>query len=641
MKTEKSRPTKPWAQVGMCWLMALPAMAADRPNILWLSCEDTGPHLGCYGDAYSVTPNLDGLAQRGLRYTRAWSNAPVCAPARTTVISGLYPPSAGAENMRSMVPMPGWFRMFPQFLRDAGYYCTNNSKEDYNLVKPGEVWDESSRKAHWKNRPSDKPFFAVFNFQITHESQIRNRIEDLNRIHDPGEVRVPAYHPDTPEVRRDWAQYYDRITMMDRECGNALQEIVSAGLLEDTIVFFWGDHGSGMPRNKRWPYNSGLHVPLILHVPPKWKSLAPREYQAGGTSDRLVGFVDFAPTMLSLAGIEPPKWMQGGAFAGRFAAQPRDFNFGFRGRMDERFDLVRTATDGRYVYVRNFMPHRIYGQHISYMFATPTTQVWQELFRAGKLNEAQSHFWQTKPAEELYDLQSDRDEVANLVGSSSHQEVLARLRAANEAHLKDTRDVEFLPEYEFHARARRAGVTPYDVGQDPKLYDFERIFEAAQVATSRRAEDLPPIVGCLADKDSGIRYWGALGLRIHEKAGVEAGREALVRALGDVSPAVQIVAAETLGLFGPEADVGPALDVLMRWVDPSQDVFLSLAAWSALDALDERARPVAEKLAAINPQPLHPPDKRVAGYAARAQEKVLEDLGLAKPGKPRKEAEER
>lgn len=641
MKSETWRAMERRATAAACWLMAFSAMAVDRPNILWLSCEDTGPQLGCYGDGYSVTPNLDALAGRSLRYTRAWSNAPVCAPARTTVISGLYPPAAGAENMRSMVPMPGWFRMFPQFLREAGYYCTNNSKEDYNLVKPGEVWDESSRKAHWKNRAPNQPFFAVFNYQITHESQIRNRIEDVNRIHDPGEVRVPAYHPDTPEVRRDWAQYYDRITMMDRECGAALQEIVAAGLREDTIVFFWGDHGSGMPRSKRWPYNSGLHVPLIVHVPSKWKALAPPEYQAGGTSDRLVGFVDFAPTMLSLAGLEPPQWMQGRAFAGRFAAKPRGFNFGFRGRMDERCDLVRTVTDGRYVYVRNFMPHLIYGQHISYMFATPTTQVWQDLFRAGKLNAAQSLFWQTKPAEELYDLQSDRDEVVNLTGSAAHQEVLTRLRAANAAHLKETRDVEFLAESEFNARARQAGVTPYDVGHDPKLYDFARVFEAAQVATSRRTEDLPVLVGYLADQDSGVRYWGAIGLRIHETAGVSAGREALLHALGDSSPAVQIVAAETLGRYGAEADVAPVLEVLLRLVDPAQDAFVSLAAWNAFDALDERARPVAAKLAAIDPRPLNPPDKRVAGYAARAKEKVLVDLGLATPGKSGKEAEER
>ena len=239
------------------------------------------PNLGCYGDDYAATPNLDALAARGMRYTNANSNAPVCAPARTTIITGLYPPSTGAEHMRSLVKLPARFRMFPQFLRDAGYYCTNNNKEDYNVEKPGGVWDESSKKAHWKNRRKGQPFFAVFNHTITHESQIRNEIDEADQIHDPAKVRVPAYHPDTPEVRRDWAQYYDRITMMDKQAGAELQELERAGLADDTIIFFFSDHGSGMPRSKRSACNSGLNVPFIVYFPPKWRHLAPKDYRAG------------------------------------------------------------------------------------------------------------------------------------------------------------------------------------------------------------------------------------------------------------------------------------------------------------------------------------------------------------------------
>src|SRR3954447_2853028 len=201
--------------VVLVFVLAVAGASADLPNILWITCEDIGPHLGCYGDTYSITPNLDALAAKGMRYTNASSNAPVCAPARTTIISGLYPPSTGAEHMRSLVNLPARFRMFPQFLRDVGYYATNNNKEDYNLEKPGQVWDVSSKKAHWKNRRKDQPFFAVFNHEISHESQIRNAIDAADRIHDPAKVHLPAYHPDAPEVRRDWAQYYDRITMMD------------------------------------------------------------------------------------------------------------------------------------------------------------------------------------------------------------------------------------------------------------------------------------------------------------------------------------------------------------------------------------------------------------------------------------------
>ena len=316
---------------------AVPGLTAaddSRPNILWITSEDNGPHLGCYGDEYATTPNLDALAAKSLIYKTCWSNAPVCAPARTTIITGVYPPSTGAQHMRSEVPMPAFMKMYPQVLREAGYYCTNNSKEDYNLIKPDGVWDDSSKNAHWKNRKEGQPFFAIFNHTISHESQIRNKIDPKFNIHDPAKVRVPAYHPDTPEVRKDWAQYYDRMTMMDARCGQNLKELEEAGLADDTIVFYYGDHGSGMPRSKRWPYHSGLHVPLIVHIPGKFQHLRPDDYKADRKTDRLVSFVDLAPTLLSLIGVKPPEWMQGHAFAGLHDAGPQPYIYGFRGRMD-------------------------------------------------------------------------------------------------------------------------------------------------------------------------------------------------------------------------------------------------------------------------------------------------------------------
>jgi uncharacterized sulfatase len=586
--------------------------AADRPNFLWITSEDNGPHLGCYGDPNAVTPNLDGLAAKGMRFTRAWSNAPVCAPARTTVISGIYPPATGSEHMRSQTSLPDGMKLFPAYLREAGYYCTNNAKEDYNLVKGDDVWDESSGKAHWKKRAEGRPFFAVFNSTISHESQIRNAIPEGNRIHDPAKVRVPVYHPDTSEVRKDWAQYHDRITMMDAQLGERLRELEEAGLAEDTIVFYWGDHGSGMPRNKRWPYDSGLHVPLIVHFPEKWKSLAPDGYTTGGASDRLVAFVDLAPTMLSLADIEPKDWMQGIAFAGEFEKPGRDFNFGFRGRMDERIDLVRSVTDGRHVYLRQYLPHRIYGQNIDYMFQTPTTRVWRGLFDEGRLNEAQSHFWQEKPAEELYDLQSDRDEVVNLVDVPEHAEVLAKLRGAHESWEHQIRDIGFLPEAEIHARA--AGSTPFEVARDPAKYDFDAVFTAARLASSRKIADLPAIVALLGSPDSGVRYWGATGLLIHGKKGFEAGAEALRKVLGDPCGSVAIVAAESLGRFGDEADREQALDLLLEKADQGKgNVFEAILAVNALDYLDEAAAP---RLEAIRKLPRKPgmPAPRTDGY---------------------------
>jgi uncharacterized sulfatase len=604
-------------------LLATPCAAAERPNIVWLTSEDNGPHLTCYGDEYAVTPHLDALAQRGMRYTNASSNAPVCAPARTAIISGLYPPSTGAEHMRSQTRLPAGFRMFPQFLRAAGYYCTNNSKEDYNLAKPGRVWDESSRQAHWKNRPDGQPFFAVFNHTITHESQIRNAIDERDRIHDPAKVRLPAYHPDEPEVRRDWAQYYDRITMMDAQVGAKLKELDQAGLADDTIVFYFSDHGSGMPRCKRWLYLSGLRVPMIVYFPPKWRRLAPQGYQPGGESDRLVSFIDLAPTVLSLAGIRPPEWMHGGAFAGPYETREPEFSHAFRGRMDERYDLVRSVCDKRYNYIRNYMPHRIYGQHLAYMFQTPTTRVWHRLYAEGKLDAAQSKFWQAKPPEELYDLQSDPDEIHNLAGAPEYREVLARMRQAHAGWSRRIKDMGFLSEWEMHARSQ--GSTPYDLGHDPRRYDFEAVFAAAGLASDCEAAELPKIVKLLEHADSGVRYWGAVGLLAQQEAGLRAGHDELIAALADESPIVRITAAEALGRFGSQDDAKAALAVLLRYVPPDGDYYLAVAAWNALDYLDERARPALQDIRALPTKWSRVPE-RMGEYPTRLKEKTLADI---------------
>jgi arylsulfatase A-like enzyme len=356
------------------------SFAAERPNILWLTSEDHGPHMGCYGDTFATTPNVDALAAKGMLFKHAWSNGPVCAAARTTIIAGMYPPSTGGEHMRSMTQMPKGTKMYPQFLREAGYYCTNNSKEDYNLAKPEGVWDESSRQRDTgRTARTASPSSPSSMKRCSHESQLRKRPHVA--IHDPAKVRVPAYHPDTPEVRQDWAQYYDQVTLADASAGKRLKELEEAGLAADTIVFYYADHGSGMPRNKRWPCNSGLQVPMVVYFPPNWKHLAPKEYGAGVKSDRLVSFVDLAPTLLSIIGVKPPEWMQGHAFAGKFQTEPQPFVYGFRGRMDERIDTVRSVTDGRFVYLRNYMPHLSQAQHVSYQFETPSTRVWRKALR--------------------------------------------------------------------------------------------------------------------------------------------------------------------------------------------------------------------------------------------------------------------
>ena len=606
----------------MPWMMALMlaavfshlALASDQPNILWLTSEDHGPEMGCYGDKLARTPNVNGLAAKGMIFKHAWSVAPVCAPARTAIISGMYPCSTGGLHMRSMVSMPAGASMVPQFLSAAGYYCTNNSKTDYNLREPGKVWDDSSAKAHWKNRKESQSFFAIFNSTKSHESQIRTRPHKL--ITDPSKVRVPAYHPDTPEVREGWAQYYDKVSEADVDAGRHLKEIADAGLAEDTIVFYYGDHGSGMPRSKRWPCNSGLHVPMVVFFPKKWEHLAPREYNVGGASDRLVSFVDLAPTVLSLAGVKPPDWMQGNAFAGIHQSQPQRFLFGERGRMDERMDMVRSVTDGRYVYLRNYMPHVSQAQKVTYQFETPTTRVWHDLFKAGKTNAAQSIFWSVpKAVEELYDLSSDRDEVHNLARTPEHQSVLDRLRSAQIAHALKIRDVCFLPEGEIHTRSE--GTTPYELARNTNKYPLERILSAAELSSRIDSSKDAELASMVKDSDSAVRYWGTLGILIRGHDAVLSHRDLLQDALADGSQHVRIVAAQALALHGDEALRAKALRTLASLASPETNgVLVSMPALAAIESLGEIATPMHDEIAKINPKGPSP-DKRYDEYVGR------------------------
>ncbi len=608
---------------------ALALAAQDLPNILWITAEDHGPHMGAYGDTYATTPNVDALAAKGMLYRNAWSTAPVCAPARTTIISGVYPPSTGAQHMRSMTRLPEPMKMYPQYLREAGYYVTNNSKTDYNLEEPGQVWDESSDKAHWKNRKKGQPFFAIFNTNISHESRIRMRPHQ--QVHDPAKVRVPAYHPDTPEVRQDWAQYYDKVSEADAYFGEHYDELKQAGLEDNTIVFYYADHGSGMPRSKRWTYNSGLQVPIVVYFPEKWKHLAPPEYRAGGESFRLVGFIDLAPTLLSIAGIEPPKHMQGLAFAGEYATPEPEFLFGFRGRMDERYDFVRAVRDQRYIYIRNFKPHRPYGQYIQYMFQTPTTQVWFDKFGSMKSPNPKAYFWQVKPTEELYDLFQDPDEVSNLADQPRYEEVKKRLTRALFQWQRKIRDLGFLPEGEIHQRA--AGAAPYSMGHDDYRYDFGRIRRMALRATNRSGVNIHELRRGLRDKDSAVRYWAATGALIlgdskyFQVDPAKELRRELHEALHDESPYVRAVAAEALGRFGNDQEAAMALETLMEMASiVDNGVFVSMEALNAIDYMDERAAAAKDRIAAL-PREAEGVNSRMRGYVPNLIDKILADLG--------------
>jgi uncharacterized sulfatase len=525
----------------------------------------------------------------------------------------MYPQSLGAEHMRSEVAMPASVQMYPQLLRAAGYYCTNNVKEDYNLTKPGRVWDESSNKAHWKNRAPGQPFFAIFNFTVTHESQIRRRPHTLQ--HDPAKVPIPPYHPDTPEVRHDWTQYYDNITTMDTLVGERLRELEEAGLAEDTIVFFYSDHGSGMPRHKRWLYDSGLKVPLIVYIPKKFRHLAPPEYQPGAVSDRLVSFVDLAPTLLSLIGEKPPTWMHGRPFLGKYRSEEPKYLFGFRGRMDERYDFLRAVRSKQFLYIRNYMPHVPYGQYLAYMFETPTTRVWKALYDAGQLRAPQSNFWEPKPPEELYDVTVDPHQIHNLADRPEYATVLAEMRAALRDHILAIRDVGFLPEPEMHRRA--AGTTIYEMAQDPQRYPLERIYTMAEKAARYDREAVPELVAGLRDPDAGVRYWAVMGLLIRGREVVLPQAAELRTLLTDESPSVRIASAWALAQFGPDDLRQQALRCLLDLApaDKNGAYTASFAVW-VIDTLGAKAAPIHPALKGIVTRDPNAP-ARANGYVDR------------------------
>lgn len=563
-----------------------PAIAQDRPNILWIVSEDNTILLGSYGDQFATTPNLDRFATESIRYKNAFSTAPVCAPSRNTLITGMYPPSLGTEHMRSAYPSPAFVKFFPKYLREAGYYTTNNAKKDYNTTDQPDAWDESSGKATYKNRKPGQPFFAVFNLNVSHESSLHEPLPALK--HDPEKVPLPPYHPATPELKHDWAQYYDKLEEMDRQFGKLLQELKDEGLAENTIVFYYADNGGVLARSKRFMYESGLHVPLIVHLPPKYAHLA--NQKQGSVSDRLVTFLDFAPTVLSLVDIKVPDYMQGGAFLGKQQKPEPQYAFGFRGRMDERIDMSRSVRDKKYRYVRNYLPNKIYGQYLEYLWRAPSVKSWEDLYKAGKLNAVQSKFWEQKPAEELFDVDADPHNIHNLAGDPKYKKELERLRNANEQWMKSYLDVGFIPEAIIYEIAK---TTPlYDYARSGR-YNFEKIAATADIASSRNAANTPALIKALGDADPSVRYWGATGLTVLKAT---SGKDALQKALTDPEPAVRIAAAEALFVTGTDK---PGAIAALADALKSDNPYARLQALNILDLTGKDAAPAipeAEKI---------------------------------------------
>lgn len=445
MKTALNR----LASLTAALLLTAAASAADRPNILWISCEDMSPNLAAYGDPLAHTPTLNALARQGTTYKRAFATSPVCSASRSAIITGMYPASFGAQHHRSSVPLPDGVDILPTYLREAGYYCTNNAKTDYNFPMPDNAWHDSSNKAHWRNRPdSAQPFFSVFNFNVTHEGRVflpekkflqeTPDVSATRRLR-PDQVTLPPYIPDTPTARADWARYYTMIAQLDVQVKNLLDELHADGLSTNTLVVFFSDHGMGMPRGKRWLYDTGLHVPLII----RW----PGTLKPGSTNEELLTLADLAPTMLAVAGLERPAHMHGRAFLTGSRQPEPEFVFATRDRMDDVHDMSRSVRSRDFKYIRHFYPDRSYMMEIAYMEQNRTLSEMRTLAADGLLTgPATLYFEPGKPREELFDLRNDPWEIRNLAADNDYATTLTLMRRELDTWMEQIDDHGLQPE---------------------------------------------------------------------------------------------------------------------------------------------------------------------------------------------------
>jgi len=595
--------------------------AAERPNILWISAEDlSAATCGCYGGP-AQTPRIDALAAAGLRFDAAFSAAPVCAPSRSAIITGMMPTSIGSLPMRCRATPPPFVVGFPKLLREAGYYCTNNAKTDYNVGPSFDAgWDDSGRKAHWRDRPDPaQPFFAVFNLGVTHESglfgdsprKVRKSLPEKRRA-DPATVAVPPYYPDTPVIREALAHRLDLAAALDRDVGRILDELAADGLTGSTIVVFWGDHGEGIPHGKRFLTEHGLRVPLLVAVPERLRARArlPGGTPPAGTTANLVSLMDLGPTMLDLAGLAAPAWLEGRSFLGP-QATAREHVIGVADRMDASPGFGRSVRDGRFRYLRNFLPWLDGDDLPDYASGVPITGELRRVRAAGGLPPGADWFARTsRPAEELHDTVADPDELRDLAGEAAHADDLARLRETLRAWMRKTRDTGILPEPLLRREARQAGSEwaifhpgePFHPGGQGEAAAAERYDAilaaawdvAAQPTDARWAERL-------ASGDAAIRFWAVHGIGWGAaRVGAGAAPEAaglLPSALEDPDPVVRVAAAEWL-LKLNASELGPALEALGRELG-SAERDIRQQALVAIDRTGEPTRPLWAAAAAL------------------------------------------
>ena len=543
------------------------AVAAKRPNILWITSEDNAAHwLGCYGNRDAHTPRLDALAGQSLRFTHAFANAPVCSVARSTILSGVHAVTQGTQHMSSRYAIPADFKPYVSYLRELGYYCTNNAKTDYNrLGDDRSIWDSCSELAHYKDRKDDQPFFAVFNLNISHASSLASHVvaDNRNRGKIPiaprvnaASLTVPPCLPDLDQVREDIAIYHDVMTAMDAQVGNLLDELELEGLAKETIVIYCSDHGGPTPRGKRYLTDTGVRVPLLVRFSETWQHLSP--FPAGEPVSELVSFVDLAPTLLSLAGLKRPEHMQGRAFLGKHRRAPDEdpFVFLYADRFDELVGMRRGITDGRFKYIRRFTPHLAAAPYSYSALWIPSWLQWQTAWRRKLLFGYHKRLWESpQPIEELFDTSSDPWEMRNLANDVDHVELLTRMRTRLRETMVAACDTGLIPEAMFADLVGEQLL--YEYVRSSRV-DLEAVLEFALLATTGDVANLPELVAALSDVDPLLRYWGTMGCLI---LGPDAGpaTEKLKNLLADEHSAIRVTSAHALHRLGQTEIASTAL----------------------------------------------------------------------------------